>query len=281
MLGFIPNRIQLRDVTVDYIGSTSAHPALDKLSLEIAQGSWTAIVGDNGSGKSTLAKILAGISPITEGRITFYDNLKLHMVLQNPETQLIGETILEELTLSLRSRSLTNPADERAYISDLLYHLGLSLPLDTRVKHLSGGQKQLLHIACCLAAGAHTILFDEATSMLDPASRKVVLETTAKLHQSGATILWITHRTEELCFANRVILLDQGRVAYDGPVEDFFYEQSSNGFDSASVCEQYGFEPPYTVSVARALQKLGHALPVRPLFATQLRQAVVSLCPSK
>jgi energy-coupling factor transport system ATP-binding protein len=278
MSDFFPSLFTLECVTVEYIGSDSTHPALDRLSLEIGRGSWTAIVGDNGSGKSTLAKVLAGMIPITEGRLKVTDNRRLYMVLQNPETQILGETILEEMQLSLTKRSFTNSIEQKNYISHILHELGLTLSLNTNVMQLSGGQKQLLNMACCMAAGAEAILFDEAASMLDPASRKRLLEAAVKLHQSGKTILWITHRMEELCYAERVVLMKQGQVAFNGEVQSFFYGPDS---DSSSLCEQFGFEPPYVVKIARELQRLGHDLPIRPLFADQLCQAVVTLCPSR
>lgn len=268
--------IQLERVTVDYLGGVSERPALDQISLELAKGSWTAVIGNNGSGKSTLTKVMAGLSPISEGRLIVAQGHSVHMVLQNPETQILGETIDEEMHLSMRDTQDRTLAERESNMLRLLNEVGLSLPPDAPVKSLSGGQKQLLNMACCLAAGADVILFDEATSMLDPNSREAVLEATAKLQRSGHTIVWVTHRMEELCFVQRVLLLDQGRIAFDGTCEQFFYGKGLS--DEPSPCERFGFEPPYAVQVARALHRLGHELPVRPLFPQQLSQAVVSLC---
>lgn len=267
---------KLEQVSVDFLEGTSERPALHQVSLELAKGSWTAVVGDNGSGKSTLSKVLAGLSPISEGRLVVTEGHSVHMVLQNPETQILGETIYEEMSLSMRNTHDWSPDDLVSKMFNLLNEVGLSVPLDAPVKPLSGGQKQLLNVACCLAAGADSILFDEATSMLDPNSRNAVLEAAVKLQRSGHTIVWVTHRMEELCFAGRVLLLDQGRIAFDGTCEQFFYGEDLS--EVPSPCERFGFEPPYVVQVVRALHKLGHALPNRPLFPHQLSQAVMSLC---
>ncbi|MBP1155560.1 MULTISPECIES: ABC transporter ATP-binding protein [unclassified Paenibacillus] len=276
MIYITPSVLKLEQVTVHYMGDLSRLPALQQVSLELPKGSWTAVVGDNGSGKSTLSKVLAGLSPVSEGQRIVTEGHTVHMVLQNPETQILGETIYEEIDLSMPESYDRSQEDKEAHMLDLLNEVRLSAPLDAPVQPLSGGQKQLLNMACCLAAGADSILFDEATSMLDPSSRKAVLETTAKLHRSGHTIVWVTHRMEELCYAERVLLLDQGRVAFDGTSELFFYGEGHP--DLPSPCEQFGFDPPDVVRVVRALLKLGHELPIRPLFPQQLSQAVRSLC---
>lgn len=266
----------LEQVTVDYLGGTSERPALQQVSLELAKGSWTAVIGDNGSGKSTLSKVLAGLSPISEGRLVVTEGHSVHMVLQNPETQILGETMAEEMNLSMRDAHDWSIADQESKMLKLLNEVGLSAPLDTPIRTLSGGQKQLLNMACCLAAGADSILFDEATSMLDPNSRHAVLEAAAKLQRSGHTIVWVTHRMEELCYSDRVLLLDQGNLAFEGTCEQFFYGEDLS--DVPSPCVRFGFEPPYVVQVAQALHKLGHELPNRPLFPHQLSQAVMTLC---
>lgn len=268
--------LKLEQVSVHYMGGSSELPALQQVSLELLKGSWTAVVGDNGSGKSTLSKVLAGLSPVSEGQRIVAEGHTVHMVLQNPETQLLGETIYEEIHLSMPESDDRSQDDKEADMLNLLNEVCLSAPLDAPIGPLSGGQKQLLNMACCMAAGADSILFDEATSMLDPSSRKTVMEATSKLHKSGHTIIWVTHQMEEVCYAGRVILLDQGRVVFDGTSELFFYGEGHPNL--SSPCEQYGFEPPEVVQVVRALHKLGHELPSRPLFPRQLSQAVRSLC---
>jgi energy-coupling factor transport system ATP-binding protein len=272
---FFSSLFQLEQVTVEYMEQAADRPALEDITLELAQGSWTAIAGGNGSGKSTFTKVLAGILPISKGKLTTRRGAKLHMILQNPETQILGETIEEELRLSLQIQVAPASDSSELKLQGLLAEVGLRLPLDTPIRLLSGGQKQLLNIAGCLAAEADAILFDECTSMLDPGSRELVLQTVTKLHKQGKTIIWVTHRTEELCYAKRILLLDEGRLAFDGDAESFFYGDAKQ---EESPCDYFGLEPPFTVQVARALQRLGQPLPIRPLFPHQISQAVMNEC---
>lgn len=264
----------LEQVSVDYINNLTNRPALQEISFSVLNGTWVAIAGNNGSGKSTLAKIMSGISPISSGNLQVRKGLKVHMVMQNPETQLLGETIYEELNLSLP----TEVSDRTTAITLMLNQVGLNKALNTPIQQLSGGQKQLLNIASCLAANAGCILFDEATSMLDADSRQLVLNAATQLHHEGKTIIWVSHRMEELVHADRVLLLHEGRLVFDGSHETFFYGSSLEIEANPSPCEQYGFEPPYLVLVTRELHRLGYKLPARHLQPQQWSQTVRSLC---
>ncbi|ANE47691.1 hypothetical protein SY83_16965 [Paenibacillus swuensis] len=265
--------LHIDNVTVTYIDAISEHTAIRNLSLELVHGSWTAIIGNNGSGKSTLSKVIAGVCPITEGQRTLNPEYPVHILLQNPETQILGETIGEELRMNLPD---PNDINYESILTNIMDEVGLPLPLDTRIATLSGGQKQLLNVASCMSARAKLLLFDEATSMLDPQSRGLVMHSAATLHSQGSTLVWVTHRMEELSFANRVLVLDQGMIVFDGSIEEFFYGQLNS--DEVTPCERWGFAPPFVVQTARALQKLGHVLPSLPLNAQQLSQAVIKLC---
>ncbi|MFD2611706.1 energy-coupling factor ABC transporter ATP-binding protein [Paenibacillus gansuensis] len=269
--------LQLEDVTVDYIGNATGHPALDRISLVVEQGTWVAVAGDNGSGKSTLAKAAAGLSPLTDGKVITADGIRVHMVMQHPEIQILGETVYEEIWLSLPEDSPAAVTEREAQMKRYLRESGLQhVPLHTPVRLLSGGQKQLLNIACCLAAGADVLLFDESLSMLDPSSRSLVLEAASRLHAKGTTILWISHRMEELVYADRILLLEEGRLAYDGTPVDFFYGNAVTG--QLSPCESFGLEPPLTVQTVKELHKYGVDWPERPLTPDQLAKAVNLLC---
>ncbi|WP_274365759.1 energy-coupling factor ABC transporter ATP-binding protein [Paenibacillus thermotolerans] len=267
----IPHAISLENAAVRYLHGSSERPAaIEGISIHIREGSWTAVVGNNGSGKSTLSLVLSGMIPLSEGRRIVAAGQTVHMVMQNPETQILGETVYEEIQLCAAGMSAAD-------MSALLREVGLSVPSDMPIKQLSGGQKQLLNIACCLAAGASCIVFDEATSMLDPASRQSVLEATAKLNRLGRTVLWVTHRMEELHYADRIIALGEGRIVFDGTCEAFFYGEADAARTGA--CERLGFEPPYVVRAARALQARGIRLPALPLSPNQFSEAVMRLVP--
>lgn len=262
------------NVHMIYESGLSGHVyALRGVTAFFPAGSWTAVVGSNGSGKSTMAKAAAGLGTVSSGRIMKEDGVLTYIVLQNPDSQLIGETVLEEVSLCLAADG--SIAGKVQLVRELLEQVGLHVPLDTLVTTLSGGQKQLLNLASCLAAGANFIILDEITSMLDPASRALVLEAVQRIHRSGTAILWITHRPEELGFADRVLAMEAGQVVYDGESRHFFYPQDG---EEGSPCERLGMELPYTVRVVRQLERKGYSIPERPVHARELKEVVRALC---
>jgi energy-coupling factor transport system ATP-binding protein len=266
--------ISIEHLFVAYGGTDLKRLALQGVSFDLIKGSWTSIVGANGSGKSTLAKVIAGLCEPTEGRMMKAKDTRVHIVLQNPETQILGDTVYEEINLSLRDSIMTDP-NRRNTIRSILDEVGLPLTLDTPTNRLSGGEKQLLNIAASVAAGATLFVLDEVTSMLDYASRDQVIQVIQKLNVRGATILWLTHRSEELVLADRVILLEKGRISYDGSTRHFLYGES---YAVASPCEHWGMELPYVVQVVKQLEKRGYSLPVPPLFPYELSEAIKERC---
>ncbi|MEX2414950.1 MAG: ATP-binding cassette domain-containing protein [Paenibacillaceae bacterium] len=265
--------ISIDNLSVAYAGTDLKRWALQEVSLDILNGSWTSIVGANGSGKSTLAKVIAGLCEPTEGSMMKAEDARVHIVLQNPETQILGDTVFEEINLSLRDFDQTK--DRRHTVRSILDEAGLTLLLDTPTNQLSGGEKQLLNIAACVAAGATLFVLDEVTSMLDNASRDQVIQVMQKLNARGATILWCTHRSEELGLAERVILLEKGHVSYDGTTRNFLY---GDPYTVTSPCEQWGMELPYVVQVVKQLEKRGYSLRVLPLLPQELSEAIKERC---
>lgn len=271
--------IAIENLFVTYGGTNQLKHALQGISLHISKGSWTSIVGANGSGKSTLAKVIAGLNKSTDGRITRAENARVHIVLQNPETQILGDTVYEEISLSLGDADQTvDQVDHRSQARAIIDEVGLTLPLDTPTDRLSGGEKQLLNIAACIAAGANVLILDEVTSMLDHASRDQVIQVVQKLNQRGAAIIWLTHRSEELVYSERVILLKEGSVSYDGSSRHFLYGKSHS---EHSPCEQWGMELPYIVRVVKELEKRGYSLPVLPLMPQEFSEAMSERCQYK
>ncbi|MCI3920808.1 ATP-binding cassette domain-containing protein [Paenibacillus sp. TRM 82003] len=253
-------------------GAVERAAAIEGVSLTIQESAWTAVVGGNGSGKSTLSKVLAGLCPLTSGRRSLADGRRAFMVMQQPDTQILGETVGEELALCA-----AGGGDADLY-RGALEEAGLNVAPDTPVKRLSGGQKQLLNVAGCLVAGADVIVFDEATSMLDPSSRGTVLDAAAALRRRGRTVVWVTHRMEELREADRVLAMRDGRIAFDGTSEAFFYGEAAaegaEGAEGASPCERLGLEPPYAVRATQALRRQGIDLGARPLSSESFAEAV-------
>jgi energy-coupling factor transport system ATP-binding protein len=265
--GSMNEKLILSGVTVAFRTPEGIHKALDEVDLKIRQGEWVALIGHNGSGKSTLAKVLSGLCPVSRGEVE-QSGSNVQMVFQHPEAQIVGETVYEDICFGLENRAV-DPEEmpERARFA--LEKVGLSHLLHRPVTELSGGQKQLLSIAGCLAMEAETLVFDECTAMLDPASREMVLSVAKELHRQGKTLIWITQWMEELAHADRVVALERGRVAYDGEARTFFYE---------GVCERLGFVPTYAVQVAQRLREKGVELSARPLTPEELSEAVSDVC---
>lgn len=186
-----------------------------------------AIVGANGSGKSTIAKLMDGLLLPRKGSILFKgldtsnpaDLTEIHQqigfVFQNPEDQFITTTVMDEVLFGLEN--IRVPREEmRSRLEDALQAVHMEDYLDAMPHQLSGGQKQRVAIAAILAMRPQVIIFDEATSMLDPHGRQQVLSIMQELHRQGLTIIQITHHMEEVLSAERLLLLHQGRLEFDG-----------------------------------------------------------------
>ncbi|MBQ9882817.1 MAG: ATP-binding cassette domain-containing protein [Synergistes sp.] len=209
----------------------SSGKVLSGIDLEIRAGEWVALLGSNGSGKTTLLKILSALLVPTQGS-SFILGLPpddgaaerkapCAMVFQNPEDQIVASTLEEEIAFGPENLGCT--AEEiRSRVTHSLEACGLSGMEKQLVSSLSGGQKQRLALAGALAMHPSAILLDEALSMLDPLSRREFTEVIAAEHAKGKTIVQVTHRLEEIRFAERMLLLKDGKIAFDMPREDFF-----------------------------------------------------------
>lgn len=208
-------------------------PVLEDISFTIAAGEFVAIVGANGSGKSTIAKLMDGLLLPRKGAVQFKgldttkpaDLADIHQqigfVFQNPEDQFITTTVMDEVLFGLENVRV--PREEmRSRLEHALQAVHMEDYLDAMPHQLSGGQKQRVAIAAILAMRPQVIIFDEATSMLDPQGRQQVLAIMQELHRQGLTIIQITHHMEEVLAAERLLLLHQGRLEYDGAPLAFF-----------------------------------------------------------
>jgi energy-coupling factor transport system ATP-binding protein len=242
--------IELENVDIIYQTDTGTVRALNSLSMNIKSGSWSTIIGRNGSGKSTLARVLAQLLPVSRGKVRIMGATQ--MVFQNPEAGLIGETVFEDVAFGLSVQQV--PASQiREKVEHALRPFGLHKWIDKPVAALSGGQKQLLCIASCLALNPDIFIFDECTSMLDEQSRQTVRQSVRGLLRAGSakTVIWLTQHLEELSDADTVFVLENGNLAWQGAPRAFFYA----GPD-ASWCRTLGFTPPYVVQVAEHLQRI-------------------------
>ncbi|WP_248925170.1 energy-coupling factor ABC transporter ATP-binding protein [Paenibacillus hamazuiensis] len=272
----VQRELVLSGVTVRVMKGTRNISALEDVNLRIRSGEWISLVGRNGSGKSTLIRVLAGLLPVQEGSMDrgFCGDGPIPIVMQNPDVQWVGDTPWEDVVFALEQLG-ERPERIASHAEDTLRRVGLGPQMHGRMAELSGGQKQLAAIAGCLAADAPLLLFDEATSMLDPVSRRQVLEAARHQHRSGKTVVWSTQHSGEIAPGDRVVALQEGRVVFDGLAESFYYGTGSEaeGMDEA-CCLRLGFEPPYAVQVARELLRLGARLRLLPLTTEQLAEAV-------
>jgi energy-coupling factor transport system ATP-binding protein len=276
--------LRLGEVSVAFAGAEGIHTVLQELEVQVERGEWLAVVGRNGSGKSTLGRVLAGLLPVSRGTVERAEG-RVQLVFQNPDAQIVGETVWEDVSFGLENLAVP-PQEMPERVEAALRLVGLLHKRDADVATLSGGQKQLLAVAGCLAMEAETLVFDEATSMLDPESRARLLQVAGELHRAGRTVIWITQWMEEVSHAQRVLALEAGRAVFDGTPEAFFYgeqvrtgasgEGSSAKFlsERRTPCEHLDFAAPYVVQVARELERRGVALRTRPLLPEQLGDAV-------
>ena len=210
--------------------------ALDGVDLDVERGSFVAILGANGSGKSTLAKHLNVLLLPDEGTVwvdgsdtrdvkrLWQIRSMVGMVFQDPDNQIVGTSVEEDVAFGPENRNM-EPALIRNKVANSLEAVGLLSKRKSSPFRLSGGQKQRVAVAGVLAADSGCIVLDEPTAMLDPVSRRELMEVILKLHDSGKTIILITHHTDEAVNADRVILMDKGRVTASGTPEEIFADR--------------------------------------------------------
>lgn len=238
---------------------------LKNISLEIKRGEYVAVLGHNGSGKSTFAKLLNMILLPDSGRI-FIDGFditrdditeddiceirrKIGMVFQNPDNQLVA-TIVEE-DVAFGPENLGVPSSEiRQRVDAALATVGMSEYAEHEPHRLSGGQKQRVAIAGIIAMMPECMIFDESTSMLDPIGRREVMDTIDKLRaEKGITVINITHHMNEAVRADRIIVLNDGKVYMDGTPEEVFGEPYK--------LELAGLEVPQCTALIEELRRKG------------------------
>lgn len=221
--------INLDNISYTYPGAKE--PVFSRLSLHIPQNKWTTLIGRNGSGKSTIARLIDGLLVPSEGTITVNgltvneENLAtLHrlvgIVFQNPDNQFVGATVADDIAFGLENHQV--PRSQMVdLINTALAKVGMTALADAEPNMLSGGQKQRVAIAGILALKPQTIILDEATSMLDPAGRRMILELLNSLRaEQDLTIISITHDPVEMAMADKVVVVDQHKIAEQGTVEE-------------------------------------------------------------
>ncbi len=254
--------------------------ALNGVELSIERGSFVVILGHNGSGKSTLAKhfnavlLPTGGQVLVEGLDTADETLLLEirrrvgMVFQNPDNQIVANVVEEDVAFG--PENLGVPTEEiRARVDAALRSVGME-PFTLHAPHmLSGGQKQRIAIAGVLAMEPGCIVLDEATAMLDPSGRREVLEAVERMNrEKGITILLITHHMDEAVNASRVIVMDHGQVALDGPPKAVLPQ--------VDRLRELGLTAPATVELLSRLRRDGWQVPLDALSVEDCAAAILA-----
>jgi len=259
----IAAEITVKNVCYQY--SADSNLALDKINLTIKPGEFVAIIGPNGSGKSTLAKLLNGIFVPTQGDV-FVDGLntkdkdkiweirrKAGMVFQNPDNQIVATIVEEDVAFGPENLGIP-PEEIRKRIDEALRTVELAEFANKAPHLLSGGQKQRVAIAGILAMKPDCIILDEPTAMLDPVGRREVISTVTKLNrQEGKTIILITHFMQEAVCADRVIVMEKGKIVMEGKPNEIFSQ--------VEELKKYGLDVPQVTELAYLLTKDNVPLP--------------------
>ncbi|MCH3921231.1 energy-coupling factor transporter ATPase [Limosilactobacillus sp.] len=258
------NAVTLTDIQYQY--PDAQQPVLDGISLAFPAGQWTALIGRNGSGKSTMARLIDGLLVPQRGQIKVgdlavtEDNLtKVHqrvgIVFQNPDNQFVGATVADDVAFGLENRQV--PREEMpSRIQRALEAVDMAGLSESEPTMLSGGQKQRVALAGILALRPQVIILDEATSMLDPAGRQLVLSLLERLRdQQQFTIISITHDPAEMAMADQLVVLDQGKIARQGTTAEVLRD--------VDLLEKIGVGIPAGQQLRQELADRGVAVPDR------------------
>ncbi len=269
--------IQTENLTYRYEGAD--RDAVKGVSLSVRRGEFLAVLGRNGSGKSTLGKLLNALIAPTEGSVcvcgirpdtednTFLIRQKCGMVFQNPDNQTVATIVEEDVAFGPENLGVA-PEEIRARVDWALEKVGMTAFRRTAPSMLSGGQKQRVAIAGVIAMKPEIIVFDESTSMLDPAGRLEVMETAKALNrENGVTVVWITHFMDEAAQASRLIVVDDGEIRLDGAPRQVF--------SRVKEIQSYGLEAPDMTVLAAMLRERGLNVSVEILTVEEME---VELC---
>ena len=277
------------DAGIDKVGNPDSLPALDNLSVEIFDGEYLAILGHNGSGKSTFAKLLNMILTPTSGKI-FIDGMditaddftdddvfdirkKVGMVFQNPDNQLVATVVEEDVAFGPENLGLER-SEIRKRVDESLAMVNMSEYTKHAPHKLSGGQKQRVAIAGVIAMKPRVIIFDESTAMLDPSGRQDVIAIMEKLNkEEGITVINITHYMDEAARADRVIVINDGRLVLDGKPIDVFSQ--------IDTIHSIGLEAPQSLELLYKLRRAGIEVSTNLLSDDECVEQIVNIIRKK
>ncbi len=252
--------------------------AVDHLSFQVNKGEFVAVLGHNGSGKSTLAKhinaiLLPGEGTVwvdgidtSEGAMLWDIRQRAGMVFQNPDNQIVHSVVEEDVGFGPENLGVpTEKIWQR--VEDALKKVGMLAHRKESPNNLSGGQKQRVAIAGVLAMRPKCIVFDESTAMLDPVGRREVLKAVKELNEKEEiTVLWITHHMDEVTEADRVLVMNEGKLVLTGTPREIFAQ--------ADILKQYRLDVPQVTELAVELRSRGMNIPADVITVEELVDAV-------
>ena len=260
--------IQFQHVSFEYASDEEGKlpvPVLHEVELAIQQGAFVAVLGHNGSGKSTLAKHINAILQPTDGvvyvegidtsndEMVFEIRQRVGMVFQNPDNQLVATVVEEDVAFGLENLGV-KPGEIRTRVDEALKDVGMYEFREHAPHQLSGGQKQRIAIAGILAMKPKCIVLDEPTAMLDPQGRREVIKTIRRLNREhNTTVVYITHFMDEAVLADRVVVIDNGRVLMDNIPREVFRH--------VEELKAVGLDVPQVTKLAYKLRKSGVSIP--------------------
>lgn len=260
--------IQFQHVSFEYASDEEGKlpvPVLHEVELAIQQGAFVAVLGHNGSGKSTLAKHINAILQPTDGvvyvegidtsndEMVFEIRRRVGMVFQNPDNQLVATVVEEDVAFGLENLGV-KPGEIRTRVDEALKDVGMYEFREHAPHQLSGGQKQRIAIAGILAMKPKCIVLDEPTAMLDPQGRREVIKTIRRLNREhNTTVVYITHFMDEAVLADRVVVIDNGRVLMDNIPREVFRH--------VEELKAVGLDVPQVTELAYKLRKSGVSIP--------------------
>ena len=260
------------------VEGTPGIPVFEDLNLTVQEGSFVAILGTNGCGKSTLAKhfnsillptggkvYVCGIDTSNEDRILTVRR-NVGMVFQNPDNQIVANVVEEDVAFGPENLGIASP-EIRRRVDSALKQVEMYEYREHAPHLLSGGQKQRVAIAGIIAMEPRCIVLDEPTAMLDPRGRREVIDTIGRLNrEKGITVVLITHHMDEAAKADRVVVLNKGKVAADGTPQQVFAQ--------VVLLHSLGLASPETVELCWELNKLGFDLPLDKLEPEECAQTL-------
>ena len=255
--------------------------AVNDFSLEVPEGQFLAVLGHNGCGKSTVAKLINGILVPNKGKVTVEgmdtsDEEKtvdirktVGMVFQNPDNQIVATIVEDDVAFGPENLGV-EPSEIRKAVDSALKAVGMYEFRKREPHRLSGGQKQRVAIAGVIAMNTKCIVMDEPTAMLDPQGRKEVMDTVMKLNKEfGITVILITHYMDEAVKADRVVVMDGGRIAIDGTPKEVF--------KNVEKMKGLGLDVPQATELAYRLRKKGFKLPDNILDENECAEAILKI----